>query len=57
MTNLLSRLEGPFNIATILDQIDVKLSTAIMSSQNNKRDFVGKVPEDKNTQGHHFTTD
>lgn len=35
MKQLASRLEGPFNIESVVDPIDVKISDAIMTLQEN----------------------
>lgn len=43
MTLLLDRLEGPFNIESVLDPIDVKISEAIMTLQDNWDDIAETV--------------
>ncbi|ETE67746.1 Glypican-6, partial [Ophiophagus hannah] len=37
------RLEGPFNIESVMDPIDVKISEAIMNMQENSVHVTGKV--------------
>lgn len=39
------RLEGPFNIETVVEPIDVKISDAIMNFQDNSEDLSEKVRE------------
>lgn len=38
------RLEGPFNIESVMDPIDVKISEAIMNMQENSMQVSAKVP-------------
>lgn len=48
MKQLASRLEGPFNIESVVDPIDVKISDAIMTLQENSptvKDQVNKKLE------------
>ena len=37
------RLEGPFNIESVMDPIDVKISEAIMNMQENSMQVSAKV--------------
>lgn len=37
------RLEGPFNIESVVDPIDVKISDAIMNFQENNEEVSKKV--------------
>lgn len=46
MKQLASRLEGPFNIESVVDPIDVKISDAIMTLQENSL----RVKEQVNTK-------
>lgn len=46
MKQLASRLEGPFNIESVVDPIDVKISDAIMTLQENSQ----RVKEQVNTK-------
>uniref|UniRef100_A0A8C4SJ34 Glypican 4 n=1 Tax=Erpetoichthys calabaricus TaxID=27687 RepID=A0A8C4SJ34_ERPCA len=43
MLNLAERLEGPFNIESVMDPIDVKISDAIMNMQENSMQVSQKV--------------
>lgn len=43
MLLLAERLEGPFNIETVMDPIDVKISDAIMNMQENSMQVSQKV--------------
>ena len=43
MIKLAERLEGPFNIETVVDPIDVKISEAIMNFQENSDIVTKKV--------------
>lgn len=51
MKQLASRLEGPFNIESVVDPIDVKISDAIMTLQENSLRVKEQVTyrEPKNT--------
>ena len=40
---LANRLEGPFNIESVVDPIDVKISDAIMNLQENSAQVSSKV--------------
>lgn len=40
---LLERLEGPFNIESVIDPIDVKISEAIMTFQDRGKEITDKV--------------
>lgn len=39
------RLEGPFNIESVMDPIDVKISEAIMNMQDNSAQVSYRVSE------------
>ena len=41
--DLVSRLEGPFNIESVVNPINVKISYAIMNFQDNGHDVSRKV--------------
>ncbi len=43
MLKLAERLEGPFNIESVVDPIDVKISDAIMNFQENSEAVTTKV--------------
>lgn len=43
LKNLAKRLEGPFNIESVVDPIDVKISDAIMNLQENSAQVSSKV--------------
>ena len=43
LKNLAKRLEGPFNIESVVDPIDVKISDAIMNLQENSVQVSSKV--------------
>ena len=43
MDKLADRLEGPFNIESVVDPIDVKISDAIMNYQANTEVVTPKV--------------
>lgn len=43
MLMVAERLEGPFNIETVMDPIDVKISEAIMNMQENSNQVSQKV--------------
>lgn len=43
MLQLAERLEGPFNIESVMDPIDVKISDAIMNMQENSLQVSQKV--------------
>lgn len=45
LLKLLERLEGPFNIEAVLEPIDVKISEAIMTFQENGQEISSKVFE------------
>uniref|UniRef100_A0A8C4YI01 Glypican 4 n=1 Tax=Gopherus evgoodei TaxID=1825980 RepID=A0A8C4YI01_9SAUR len=45
MLMVAERLEGPFNIESVMDPIDVKISDAIMNMQENKINLVTDVKE------------
>lgn len=44
------RLEGPFNIETVVDPIDVKISEAIMNFQENSQEVTERVSSSWNCQ-------
>ena len=43
LKNLARRLEGPFNIESVVDPIDVKISDAIMNLQENSAQVSSQV--------------
>lgn len=43
MEQLANRLEGPFNIESVLEPLDVTLSEAVMTLQDNGDDVIEKV--------------
>ena len=43
LMKLADRLEGPFNIESVVDPIDVKISDAIMNFQENSQTVSSKV--------------
>ena len=43
MLRVAGRLEGPFNIDSVLDPMDVKISEAIMNFQENAEAVTAKV--------------
>ncbi len=43
LMKLAEKLEGPFNIETVVDPIDVKISDAIMNFQENSETVSTKV--------------
>lgn len=43
MLMVAERLEGPFNIESVMDPIDVKISEAIMTMQENSMQISQKV--------------
>ena len=43
MVKLAERLEGPFNIESVIEPIDVKISEAIMNFQENSDTVSSKV--------------
>lgn len=45
------RLEGPFNIESVMDPIDVKISDAIMNMQENSMQVSQKVNEPRGHLG------
>lgn len=45
MLMVAERLEGPFNIESVMDPIDVKISDAIMNMQDNSVQVSQKVPK------------
>lgn len=45
MLMVAERLEGPFNIESVMDPIDVKISDAIMNMQENSVQVSQKVRE------------
>ena len=47
MLMLADRLEGPFNLEVIVDNLDVKISTAIMNMQENAISISSKVSRNK----------
>lgn len=49
MMMVADRLEGPFNIDSVLDPMDVKISEAIMNFQENAEAVTAKV--DTHTHG------
>lgn len=46
LMKLAERLEGPFNIETVVDPIDVKISDAIMNFQESSDTITSKVRND-----------
>lgn len=38
------RLEGPFNIEAVIEPVDIKISEAIMTMQDNSMQVSAKVP-------------
>lgn len=43
LSKVAERLEGPFNIESVVDPIDVKISDAIMNFQENNEEVSKKV--------------
>lgn len=44
------RLEGPFNIESVMEPIDVKISEAIMNMQDNSAEVSYRVSTERYTQ-------
>lgn len=46
MLKVADRLEGPFNIESVIEPLDVKISDAIMNFQENSEAVTSKVRAD-----------
>lgn len=51
MLMVAERLEGPFNIESVMDPIDVKISDAIMNMQENSVQVSQKVMQSDTGKG------
>ena len=56
LLKLATRLEGPFNIESVVDPIDVQISDAIMNYQENSEAVSNKVSEAVSNKLRQFLT-